>query len=103
MAGAAGTPVQSGPAGVSDRELENDQSRLASREAGCPLLREDRRAMRLVLSVIAAQLIKDSESRGAPASATSPAGRRPEPSSRSTTSCADGCDCADGAAPGWSG
>lgn len=49
------------PGGVADRELENDQSRLASREAGCPLLREDRRVMRLVISVIAAQVIRDSE------------------------------------------
>lgn len=49
------------PGGVADRELENDQSRLASREAGCRLLREDRRVMRLVIRVIAAQVIKDSE------------------------------------------
>ncbi|MFD5483647.1 hypothetical protein [Streptomyces hawaiiensis] len=39
--------------------LENDQSRLASREAGCPLLREDRRVMRLVISVIAAQQLAE--------------------------------------------
>jgi hypothetical protein len=50
-----------GPDGVADREPENDQSRLASREAGCALLREVRRVMRLVISVIAAHVIKDSE------------------------------------------
>ncbi|WP_408997314.1 hypothetical protein [Streptomyces europaeiscabiei] len=38
-----------------------DQSRLASREAGCPLLWEDRRVMRLIINVIAAQVIRDSE------------------------------------------
>ncbi len=55
------TGLWAGPGEVADRELENDQSRLASREAGCPLLREDRRVMRLVISVIAAQVINDSE------------------------------------------
>lgn len=58
---APGGLSEPGPGGVADRELENDQSRLASREAGCVLRREDRRVMRLVISVIAAQVIKDSE------------------------------------------
>ena len=35
-------------------DLENDQSRWASRDVGCPLLRELRRVIRLVMRVIAA-------------------------------------------------
>jgi hypothetical protein len=50
------------PGRGADRTLENDQSRWASREAGCPLLRDVRRVMRLVISVIAAQVISDSDS-----------------------------------------
>ncbi|EST18439.1 hypothetical protein M878_44795 [Streptomyces roseochromogenus subsp. oscitans DS 12.976] len=37
------------------------QSRWALREVGCPLLRDVLRVMRLVMSVIAAQVISDSE------------------------------------------
>jgi hypothetical protein len=55
------TPCRSRGRGA-DRTLENDQSRWASREAGCPLLRDVRRVMRLVISVIAAQVISDSDS-----------------------------------------
>jgi hypothetical protein len=48
--------------GVTDRQRQDDQSRGASREAVGPLLRELRRVIRLVMRVIAAQVISDSDS-----------------------------------------